>query len=244
MRIVVLTLFPEIVEGYFSQSIMSRAVQRGIISYTVVNFRDYATDRHSTVDDLPYGGGAGMVLKCEPLARALDDLPPTARVLCPTPSGALFTQQKAADLAREEELVFICGRYEGIDQRVIDEYVDDELSVGDYVLSSGEIASLAIIDAVYRLLDGVINCESLAVESHSNGVLEYPQYTRPEHFRGRKVPAVLLSGHHKNIQSWRRKESLRRTLAIRPDILEHCKLTGEDENFLTRIKMEDTDGSD
>jgi tRNA (guanine37-N1)-methyltransferase len=199
---------------------MKKAVERGLIEVQFVNIRDFATDKHKTCDDIPYGGGAGMVLKPEPLAAALDSVGAgQKRTLYPTPSGRLFNQAAATELAGEEELIFICGRYEGIDQRIIDEYVDDEISIGDYVLSSGEIASLVIIDAVYRLREGVIKARSLEEESFSDGLLEYPQYTRPEVFRDRKVPEVLLSGHHKNIEVWRRQQSVEKTKRLRPDLL-------------------------
>ena len=244
MKIVILTLFPEMVTEYFTQSIMARAVERGIVDYTVINFRNYTADRHRTTDDAPYGGGAGMVLKCEPLARALDTLDlKNSRVIFPTPSGKLLTQEKVRELSGSKSLVFICGRYEGVDQRIINEYVNDELSVGDYVLSSGEIASLVIIDAVYRLLDGVINNESLHEESHADGILEYPHYTRPEKFREQEVPSVLLSGHHERIRLWRRKEALRKTLVVRPEILEHLELTREDKHLLAEIMKEAEYGS-
>jgi tRNA (guanine37-N1)-methyltransferase len=224
MKITILTLFPQIIEGYFTSSIMAKAVDKGLIEYHIIDFRDFAADKHRTADDYPYGGGAGMVLKCEPLAGALDSVGARdKRVVFPTPSGRVFTQETARNLSQEDELVFICGRYEGVDQRIIDEYVDDELTVGDYVLSSGEIASLVIIDGVYRLLDGVINSESLIEESHEDGVLEYPHYTRPEEFRGRRVPPVLLSGHHEHIRLWRRRQGLEKTLINRPDLLENRK---------------------
>jgi tRNA (guanine37-N1)-methyltransferase len=221
LKFTVLSLFPEILEGFFQSSLMKKAVERGLIEIEFVNIRDFALDKHRTCDDLPYGGGAGMVLKPEPLARALDSVGAgRKRTLYPTPSGRLFDQPTARELAKEDELVFICGRYEGIDQRIIDEYVDDELSVGDYVLSSGEIASLVIIDAVYRLREGVIKARSLEEESFSEGFfLEYPQYTRPEVFRDRAVPEVLLSGHHKNITTWRQAMSIEKTKRLRPDLL-------------------------
>jgi len=201
---------------------MKKAVERGLIEIEFVNIRDFALDKHKTCDDIPYGGGAGMVLKPEPLARALDSVGAgRKRTLYPTPSGRLFDQSTAREFAKEDELVFICGRYEGIDQRIIDEFVDDEVSIGDYVLSSGEIATLVIIDAVYRLREGVIKARSLEEESFSEGfLLEYPQYTRPEVFRDRAVPEVLLSGHHKNIAAWRREQSVEKTKRLRPDLLE------------------------
>ncbi len=234
MNIRILTLFPGIIEGFFASSIMAKAVQRGLINYEVVDFREYARDKHRSADDYPYGGGAGMVLKCEPLAGALDAVnAANARVIYPTPSGRLYTQEYADLLCKERDLVFICGRYEGIDQRIIDEYVDDEVSVGDYVLSSGEIASLVIIDGVYRLLDGVINKDSLAEESHQGGVLEYPHYTRPEIFRGKRVPEILLSGHHKNIERWRRRKALEKTVRIRPELLKDRSFNGEDGLLLS-----------
>ncbi len=221
LKFIVLSLFPEIVDGFFQSSLMKKAVERGLIEIEFVNIRDFALDKHKTCDDIPYGGGAGMVLKPEPLARALDSVGAgQKRTLYPTPSGRLFTQSTAREFAKEDELVFICGRYEGIDQRIIDEYVDDEISIGDYVLSSGEIASLVIIDAVYRLREGVIKARSLEEESFSDGfLLEYPQYTRPEVFRDRSVPEVLLSGHHKNIAGWRLEQSIDKTKRLRPDLL-------------------------
>jgi len=222
LKFTVLSLFPEILDGYFQSSLMKKAVERGLIEIEFVNIRDFALDKHKTCDDIPYGGGAGMVLKPEPLARALDSVGAgRKRTLYPTPSGRLFDQPSAREFAKEDELVFICGRYEGIDQRIIDEFVDDEVSIGDYVLSSGEIATLVIIDAVYRLREGVIKARSLEEESFSDGfLLEYPQYTRPEVFRDRAVPEVLLSGHHKNIADWRRERSVEKTKRLRPDLLE------------------------
>ncbi|MDR2702373.1 MAG: tRNA (guanosine(37)-N1)-methyltransferase TrmD [Spirochaetaceae bacterium] len=305
MKFTVLTLFPEITDAYFASSIMARALDRGIISYQAVNIRDFATDKHKTCDDAPYGGGPGMLMLAEPLSRALKMVSDTRRAnlnipqeltqgnkdtkdikprnnsrifkilsffLCGlrvfvrgigtmvpdtffggsggpqgrseggpdgasnsfgrmtgnrpphiiylTPSGRPFTQRRAEELAAMEELVLVCGRYEGIDQRVIDAYVDEELSVGDYVLSSGEVAALAVIDTVYRLVDRVITPESLEEESFSGGLLEYPQYTRPETFDTMKVPEVLLSGHHENIRRWRLKKRIEKTRAFRPELLE------------------------
>lgn len=221
MKFNILTLFPEIVEVFFESSIMAKAVEKGIVEYNIVNIRDFALDRHKTCDDYPYGGGAGMILKPEPLSGALDSVNATGlRTVYPSPSGRVFNQGYAKELAGEKELIFICGRYEGIDQRVIDRYVNDEICIGDYVLSSGEIASLVVIDSVYRLLDGVINESSLEEESFAGGLLEYPQYTRPEVFDGIRVPEVLLSGHHENIKKWRLEKSLEKTRNYRPDLLE------------------------
>lgn len=216
MKFIILSLFPDIIEGYFSHSIMKRAVEDGIVSYENINIRDYALDKHKRCDDEPYGGGYGMLLKPEPLALALDAcMTELSHVVFPTPSAPLFTQQHAHALAEKEELVFICGRYEGIDQRIIDMYVDEIYSIGEYVLSSGEIATLTMIDCIYRLVEGVIRKESLEEESYNDEWLEYPQYTRPATFRGHKVPEVLLSGNHKKIEEWRKSESEKRTRGIK-----------------------------
>lgn len=199
---------------------MAKAVEKELIEYSTVNIRDFAFDRHRTCDDYPYGGGAGMVLKPEPLASALDSVDGLSRrVVYPSPSGVAFTQHYAEELAESDDLVFICGRYEGVDQRIIDMYVDDEISIGDYVISSGEIAVLVIVDAVYRLLDGVINGKSLMEESFMNGLLEYPHYTRPADFRGMKVPDILISGHHAKIDEWRHQKQVEKTRRNRPDLL-------------------------
>jgi tRNA (guanine37-N1)-methyltransferase len=220
MNITVLTLFPSIVEGYFNSSIMARAVEQQKISYKVVNIRDYALDKHRTCDDAPYGGGPGMVLKPEPLGRAIEnETGPESRIIYPSPGGKLYHQKLADELALEKDVTIICGRYEGIDQRIIDLYVNDEISIGDYVLSSGEIAALVIIDAVYRLREGVINAYSLKEESFQAGYVEYPQYTRPETYKGVGVPDVLLSGHHEKIADWRLKRGIEKTLDNRPDLL-------------------------
>ncbi len=231
----VLSLFPEILNGFFGSSIMAKSIEKGLIEYKPIQIRDFSSDKHKNCDDSPYGGGAGMVLKVEPVAAALDAVrAKSKRVLYMSPSGRSFNQAYAQGLAKESELVIICGRYEGLDQRLIDEYVDDEISVGDYVLSSGETAALVVIDAIYRLLDGVINGASLIEESHSGGLLEYPHYTRPEVFRGRAVPKVLLSGHHKMISRWRLKQSLIKTLKFRPDLCQDKTLSKE----LRQIKNE------
>ncbi|MDR2489981.1 MAG: tRNA (guanosine(37)-N1)-methyltransferase TrmD [Spirochaetaceae bacterium] len=234
MKLSVLTLFPEIFAGYFSSSIMAKAVERGLVQSNLVNIRDYAVDKHKTCDDAPYGGGAGMLMLPGPLSRALETAGAAkkaagggqaadekkARVVYLTPSGRPFVQSYAAELACEPELILLCGRYEGIDQRIIDLYVDDEISVGDYILSSGEVAALAVIDAVYRLLDEVISPESLHQESFTGGLLEYPQWTRPEIYDSIAIPEVLLSGHHENIRKWRLQKSVEKTCTIRPDLIE------------------------
>jgi tRNA (guanine37-N1)-methyltransferase len=224
MKYTVLTLFPEITDAYFASSIMAKAIKRGIIEYQVINIRDFATDKHKTCDDAPYGGGPGMLMLPEPLSLAIQaalsgSVRNKRRLLCLSPSGRLFNQEIAKELAAEEELILLCGRYEGIDQRVIDRYADDEISIGDYVLSSGEVAALALIDATYRLVDQVISGDSLADESFSGGLLEYPQFTRPEVYDTIKVPEVLLSGHHEQIRLWRLEKKVEKTLRQRPDLI-------------------------
>ena len=237
MKVTILTLFPEILEGYFNSSIMAKAVEKGLFAYEIVNFRDFAADRHRTCDDAPYGGGAGMVLKAEPLAEALERVGAAdKRTIYPSPSGRVFDQAAAEELSSLDELVIICGRYEGVDQRIIDLYVDDELCIGDYVLSSGEVAALTIVDGVYRLCDGIINAESLEEESFSDGLLEYPHYTRPEVFREIRVPEILLSGHHEHIRQWRLKERLRKTLRNRPELLETRSLTREERKLIQELE--------
>jgi tRNA (guanine37-N1)-methyltransferase len=225
MKYNVLTLFPEITDAFFNTSIMAKAIKRGIIDYKAVNIRDFAKDKHKTCDDMPYGGGPGMLMLPQPLSlaikSALAGTEGKPRIVYMTPSGKVFNQEMARELAAEQELVLICGRYEGIDQRIIDRYVDDEISIGDYVLSSGEVAALTVIDATYRLVDDVICAESLAEESFSGGLLEYPQFTRPEVFDTIKVPEVLLSGHHEQIRLWQLEKRVEKTLRQRPDLIQH-----------------------
>jgi len=250
MKITVLSLFPEILRGFFESSIMAKAVERGLMAYELVDVRDYATDKHRKCDDEVFGGGPGMLMLPGPLGRALAAAgagdraagESGKRTVYLTPSGRLLNQAMAADFSREEELVLICGRYEGVDQRVIDRYVTDEVSIGDYVLSSGEIAALVLVDAVYRLVPGVISGESLEEESFgavpggSGGVLlEYPQYTRPAVYDNMRVPEVLTSGHHAKIERWRLRESIKKTLAYRPELLAANATTDEVRRLLLEI---------
>lgn len=232
----VLTLFPEMIEQTLSHSIMGRAQREGFLSVEAVNIRDYTLNKQKHVDDYPYGGGAGMVMQGQPIYDAYQSLMPQAagaRVVYLTPQGRPFTQRVAEELSREEKLVFLCGHYEGVDERVIEEIVTDEISLGDFVLTGGELAAIAIIDAVSRLVPGVLGKEeSFADESFSDGLLEYPQYTRPPVFRGRAVPEVLLSGHHGNVAKWRREQALLRTAKKRPDLLEGAELTEKEWAFL------------
>ncbi|WP_337098825.1 tRNA (guanosine(37)-N1)-methyltransferase TrmD [Paenibacillus sp. YIM B09110] len=237
MKIDVLTLFPEMFEGVFGASILGKAKDKGIVSLQAINFRDYSNNKHNTVDDYPYGGGGGMVLKAEPVFAAVEDLKlaPNVkpRVILMCPQGETFTQKKAEELAGEEHIVLICGHYEGYDERIREYLVTDELSIGDYVLTGGEIPAMTVIDSVVRLLPGVLGNETSAVtDSYSTGLLEYPHYTRPAEFRGWGVPDILLSGHHANIVVWRRQQSLLRTLRRRPDLLEHADLSEKERKFL------------
>ena len=241
MHITILTLFPEMVIPFFTSSIMKRAVDKGIITYSIIDFRDFAEGVHHKCDDIPYGGGAGMVIMPEPLSKALDSIDAKGkRVVFPTPSGRLLTESYAEDLSKNDELVFICGHYEGVDQRIIDEYVTDEISIGDYVLSSGESASIVIIDALFRLIDGVIASESLEEESFTSHLLEYPQYTRPERYCNKSVPDVLLSGHHRHITQWRNDKRIEKTMHSRPDLLSDASLSVYERNrLLTILDKED-----
>lgn len=257
MRVDVLTLFPEMFAGVFGSSILGKAREKGIVSLNAINFRDYAGNKHGSVDDTPYGGGGGMVLKPEPIFRAVEDLlgqpareetlEPSGeeapvrvpRIILMCPQGETFTQKKAEELAQEDHLVFICGHYEGYDERIREHLVTDELSIGDYVLTGGELPAMVVIDSVTRLLPGVLGNETSAVtDSFSTGLLEYPHYTRPVEFRGWKVPEILLSGHHANVDEWRRKEALRRTWQRRPDLLEGLELTEKDKRWLKVLQEE------
>lgn len=218
MRIDILTLFPEMFDGFLNTSIIKRARDNGNVDIRIHNFRDYSTDKHNRVDDYPYGGGAGMVLMCEPIFRAIEDIKTDdSLVIMMSPSGSVFKQDVAIDLSKKKHLILLCGHYEGFDER-IRTIVDMELSIGDYVLTGGEVPAMAITDAITRLLPGVITKESLDTESFNDGLLDYPNYTRPEEFRGMRVPDVLLSGHHKNIAEYRENERVRRTNEVRSDL--------------------------
>lgn len=242
MRWDVLTLFPGMFAGPLGESIIGRAVGRGLVKIATHDIRDQATDRHRTVDDTPYGGGAGMVLRAPPVVAAVeaalgDDLGRVPVILM-TPSGRLFTQRVAEALSHLPRVALLCGHYEGIDERARELVVTDELSIGDFVLTGGELAAMVVIDATTRLLPGVIDPASLADESHSAGLLEAPHYTRPAEFRGLGIPPVLLSGHHAEIARWRRREALRRTRARRPDLLASAPLTDEDRRWLAEVEAE------
>ena len=223
MRFDVLTLFPEMFDAV-KTSIVGRAMNNNLIELNLINFREFSTDKQKHVDDCPYGGGAGMVIKPEPVYDAyqsiVKDLDYKPKVIYMSPQGKVLTQQIARDLSKENHLILLCGHYEGIDQRVLDEIVDEEISIGDYVLTGGELPAMVLIDSVSRNVEGVIKAESVEDESFSEGYLEYPQYTRPEEFMGRRVPDVLLSGHHANIEKWRREQSIEITRRKRPDLLE------------------------
>ncbi|KMP24691.1 tRNA (guanosine(37)-N1)-methyltransferase TrmD [Bacillus albus] len=241
MKIDILTLFPDMFTGVFGSSILKKAQEKEAVELCVVNFRDYTTSKHNSVDDYPYGGGAGMVLTPQPIFDAIEDLTKETerkpRVVLMCPQGERFTQKKAEELAEEEHLIFVCGHYEGYDERIREHLVTDEISIGDYVLTGGELASMVITDSVVRLLPGVLGNHASQVEdSFSTGLLEHPHYTRPADFRGMKVPDVLMSGNHKNIDEWRHKESLRRTYTRRPDLLEERELSKQEKKWLEQIK--------
>ncbi|NQU41660.1 tRNA (guanosine(37)-N1)-methyltransferase TrmD [bacterium] len=245
MQFDILTLFPEMFEGFLEHSIVGRARQAGQVNIQLIQWRNYATDRHRVVDDSPYGGGAGMVLKCEPLFRAIEDLrapdarPPETQVIYLTPQGELFNQEIACDLAeRAQHLILVCGRYEGVDERARVLF-DREISIGDYVLTGGELAAGIVADAVTRLIPGVLgNDESAQNESHMEGIFDYPHYTRPEIFRDMAVPPLLLGGHHAKIVDWRREHALRHTLQVRPDLIEKADLSEADRVLLEKICQE------
>lgn len=238
MKFDVLTLFPGMFDGPMNDSIIGRGIERGLIELTLWNIRDFATDRHRTVDDSPYGGGAGMVMKVEPLYFCIEKVKadrPGAAVILTSPRGIPFTQEMAQELAGLPELIIVCGRYEGVDERVTELCIDHEVSVGDFVLTGGELAAMVIIDAVGRLLPGVLGSEDSAMdESFAEGLLEYPQYTRPPEFHGLKVPEVLLSGNHREIAKWRRHQAILRTLDARPELLANVQLSPAERKLVSK----------
>lgn len=241
MNFHILTLFPEMVLQGLNTSILGRAVKEGHITINATNIRDFANNKHNHVDDYPYGGGAGMVIQPEPVYQAYQsaskDMNTKPRVIYLTPQGKVFNQSMAEEFAKEENLIFLCGHYEGIDERVLDKIVTDNVSIGDYVLTGGELPAMVMIDAISRKVPGVLNNElSSEIETFYDNLLEYPQYTRPEEWQGEKVPEVLLSGHHGNIEKWRREKSLERTLEHRPELLENANLSKKDVEYLEKYK--------
>ncbi len=240
MNFHVLTLFPEMIMNGLETSILGRAAAKGIVSFEAVNIRDFTLERHGKVDDYPYGGGAGMVMQAEPIHRAyealVEKIGKKPRVIYMTPQGQTFNQSIAEDLAKEEDLVFLCGHYEGVDERVLEMIATDYLSAGDYVLTGGELPAMMMIDCISRLVPGVLNNNvSAEFETFHDNLLEYPQYTRPEVFMGKKVPDILLSGHHANVEKWRREQSIIRTLKNRPELLEDAVLSKREKKFLDEL---------
>ncbi len=244
MNFHVLTLFPDMITNGLNHSITGRAIGKGQISVNAVDIREYSLDRYHHVDDYPYGGGAGMVMQGEPIYRAYEDLTKNMekkpRLVYVTPQGSVFNQSMAEEFARESDLIFLCGHYEGVDERILEEIVTDQVSIGDYVLTGGELPVMVMIDAISRLVPGVLNNkDSAEFESFYDNLLEYPQYTRPVEFHGKRVPDVLMSGHHANIEKWRREQSLKRTLERRPDLLKDAALTKADRKYLKTLGYEE-----
>ena len=238
MKFDVLTLFPEMFEP-LKQSIIKRASEKKLIDINLVNIRDFSEDKHNKVDDTPYGGGAGMLMKADVVDRAYNSVKSeNAKVIYLTPQGKTLNQKVVKDLSKQEHLILLCGHYEGIDQRVLDKIVDEEISIGDYVLTGGELPAMVLIDSVSRYVEGVLSDGSTDEESFSNGLLEYPQYTRPEVFNDVKVPDVLISGHHENIRKWRRERSLENTFKKRPEMLENIVLTKNEKDYIEKLKKE------
>jgi len=245
MLVDIITIFPGMFQGPFEESILKRAREKGILKINVHNLRDFTTDKHKTVDDYPYGGGAGMVMKPEPIFTAVEHLldqsrsEKAPRIILMCPQGEVFNQEKAKELAQEEHLIFLCGHYEGIDERVRDYLVTEEISIGDYVLTGGELPAMVIIDSLARMIPGVVKEEeSIQQDSFYTGLLDYPQYTRPAEFRSWPVPEILLSGHHEKVAFWRKKESLRKTWLRRKDLLEKRILSKEEKKMLEEIREE------
>jgi tRNA (guanine37-N1)-methyltransferase len=243
MKLDVVTIFPRMVEAGFAEGVLSRGIEKGILDVQVHDLRDYTTDRHRTIDDVPYGGGPGMVMKAEPVARAVQDIrtrrgEPSAVILL-SPQGRTFTQLEAARLSTLQHVVLLCGRYEGMDERVRTVVATEELSIGDYVLSGGEFPALVVADAICRLVPGVVgDARSVEQDSFSRGLLDYPHYTRPSEFAGEKVPEVLLSGHHEEVRRWRKLAALQRTLNRRPELLTSAELDDEERRMLEEIRRE------
>ena len=241
MHIDILTLFPQMFQGMFSLGIFKRAIDQKLVSVGVHNIRDYTHDKHHTVDDYPYGGGAGMVLKPEPIFEAVESIKgesSTVPIILLTPQGRLFSQQIAQELSRYSHLILICGHYEGVDERVREHLATDEISIGDYVLSGGELAAMVVIDAVFRLVPGVLGSEASPLDdSHVAGLLEYPQYTRPATYRGWSAPEVLLSGNHAQIADWRREQAILRTLERRPELLDNAELSSEEKGLVQKLRQ-------
>jgi tRNA (guanine37-N1)-methyltransferase len=243
MRVDIFSLFPQVFNPYLEISILQRAIQNGLVEIHNHNIRDWAVDRHHTTDDIPYGGGGGMVMKVDPVFAAVEDIlgkPPACPVILMTPQGRVFDQKMAYELSHREHLAILCGRYEGVDERIRENLVTDEISVGDYVLTGGELPALTVLDAIIRLIPGALgDPDGAQDDSHASGLLEYPHYTRPPEFRGMQVPDVLLSGNHAEIARWRREQALKRTLARRPDLLEKMQLSEKDIRYLDSITHED-----
>lgn len=241
MRVDIITLFPDMFKGPFEESIIKRAQEKNLLEIRLHNLRDFTNDKHRTVDDAPFGGGAGMVMKVEPVHRAINHLKKTikdkVKVILLSPQGKTFTQKTAMELLEEEKLLLLCGHYEGVDERIREHLVDGEISIGDYVLSGGEIAAMVVVDAITRLIPGVVGDErSIKEDSFYRGLLDYPQYTRPAEFKGWKVPDILRSGNHQKIKVWRREKMLEKTLRRRPDLLERARLTPEEKQHLQQLK--------
>lgn len=238
MKITILTIFPDMFHDFLNTSIISRSIQKGLVEFEIVDIRDYAPGSYRHVDDSPFGGGAGMVMKCQPVLDALEAVKTEGcRSVLMSPAGQPYTQKKAHEYAVLDHLILLCGHYEGLDER-INHHMDELVSIGDYVLTGGELASMVISDSVVRLLKGAIRDESTDEESHENGLLEYPQYTKPADYKGEKVPEILLSGHHENIRKWRLKQSLKLTRERRPDLFAKHELTKEEEKLLRELDEE------
>ena len=241
MKINIMTLFPEMCEAVLSESIIGRAREKGLVEINCINIRDYTEDKHRRVDDAPYGGGMGMLMQTVPIANCYKAICEKSdnknHLIYMSPCGKVLTQERVKELAKMEEITVLCGHYEGVDQRVIDALVDEQISIGDYVLTGGELPALVLADSISRMLEGVLpNDEAKELESHYNGLLEYPQYTRPYEWNGMKVPDVLMSGHHENVDKWRREQSLLMTQKYRPDMLSKAELTDSDKKFLEKQK--------